>query len=123
MFAVDVASANSYESALPHTHTHLPLLPLTSFLTMPRVPSSASFSLAREDLRSPIERRAVAHFQEVNFTNNFNRSNTVRACHGTQPYPRPQNIWIRASNVDINEGFSDLYLKVRWQCLSFIWQD
>ena len=36
---------------------------------------------------------------------------------------RPQNIWIRASNVDQNEGFSDLYLKVRWRCLSFIWQD
>ena len=92
---------------------HFPLI------NMPRVPSSASFSLACEDLRSPIECRAVAHFQEVNFTNNFNCSNTVRAHHGNQPYPRPRNIWIRALNVDNNKGFSDLYLKVCWQCLFF----
>ena len=106
------------------THNHSPSsLPLTSFLIMPRVPSSASFSIAREDRRSSIERTAVEHFQEVNISNNYNRSNTVRARHGTQHYPRPQNIWICASNVDQNEGFSDLYLKVRWRCLSSICQD
>ena len=42
----------------------------------------------------------------------LNRSNRVRSRHGTKPYPRPQNIWIWANNLDLNKSFPDLYLKV-----------
>ena len=87
---------------------------------MPHVASAHSFSCHCEDLRTPLELRMANGYQEAGFSNNFNRSNRVRSHYGTSPYPRPQNVWIRASDLDHNENFLDLYLKVKVKFFFFV---
>ena len=77
---------------------------------MPRV-ASTPFSFSRSQAVLP-ELQTVTHHQLTGFSNNFNRGNHVRSRHGTAPYPRPQNVWIRCNIADLNDSFCDLRLKV-----------